>query len=145
MLSRVRRWFHDVRSWNAEHRAAWATCTDPGADGFTPLQRECERRLAEVLASRGLLLLNRRIEADPLGPYQAPSSTGEAQTPGCMVVAEITELGATVWLYRDQTDIRTSSKELRLEEWDTKTPEQHYDAVVAFVGSLPLVSGEGAA
>lgn len=145
MLARVRRWLHDVSGWNAEHRAAWAGLTDPGADGFTPFQQECEQRLSRVVASRGLSLLNRRLEADPLEPYQAPSRTSEGRNPGCMIVAEIAELGAKVWLSGDQTDISAPSKQLRLERWDTKTPEQHYEAVVSFVRSLPLVSRDDAA
>ena len=139
-------WFSPwARKQRGEHEAAWAGFTDPDPSGLSQLQRECERRLAEVLASRGLSLRNRRIEEDPLEPYQAPSTTREARNRGCMIVADMPELGAEVWISGDQTDISSPSDELRLEEWDTKTPDEHYETVVSFVRSLPLIADEGAA
>jgi hypothetical protein len=60
---------------------------------------------------------------------------GEAER---FIVAEVPGLSATVWIYFDQTDIRAPTRELRLEEWATKTPEDHYRLVREFVASLPI-------
>ncbi len=118
-------WAHTQR---ASHEARWAGFVDVRPDGLTELQRECERRLAEELASRGLSLRNRRIESD-VGPNRDES----------MIIAEVPELDARVWLYPDQTDIVTPQKKLRLEEWDTLTPEEHFETVVSFVSSVQVV------
>jgi len=111
------------------HEARWAGFVDAKHDGLTELQHECERRLVEELASRGLSLQNRRIEPD-LGPNRDES----------MVVAEVPELEAQIWFYPDQTDISTPKQNLRLEEWDTKTPEEHFETVVSFIRSLQAVA-----
>jgi hypothetical protein len=52
------------------------------------------------------------------------------------IVAEVLELEAKMWIYRDQTDVVTPKAQLRLEEWDARTPEAHRAKVVAFLDSL---------
>jgi hypothetical protein len=131
MLGRVIHWFREARAWNAEHRVAWGGgVKETGDDGRSPFQRECERRVVEVLASRDLELRSRRLEPDPI-----PEPDFRSQ----MVVAEVPELGAEFWFYSDQTDISAPPSALHLEEWDARTPDEHCDKVVEFVRSLPRV------
>jgi len=123
---------------------AWNACTTPAADGFTPFQRECERRITDVLASRGLALVNRRIEPDR-DYYERSSIPDRGEHPACVVVAEVPALGARVEVLGNETYVYAPSHDFRLEAWDRKTPELHYEAVVAFVRSLPLTSSDGTA
>jgi hypothetical protein len=132
LLSRIRAFFRDIRTWHEDHETAWAQCRTPGHDGLTLFQRDCERRVLAALEARGLSLSNRRIE-------ELRGSGDEDTEP--MIVGEIPVLGAKLWIYADQTDITTQTEELRLEEWDTKTPAEHFAAVEEFVLSLPRVEG----
>ena len=143
MLSRLRQWFRDVGTYNTRHREAWSGLTDVAADGYSPFQHDCERRLTGALSLRGFELRNRRIEPDALQPGFAP--TAEAGLPGCTIVAEVRELRAQIWLSCDQTMISTPTAELNLEEWDTRTPAEHYAMVEEFVANLPETTPEGTA
>src|SRR5262245_16938288 len=113
--------------WSSEHRDAWSVARASGPDGLTAFQVECELRLSSALAARGLSLEQRQIE-----PFRWPG-----EEPELMVVACVPNLSAEVWIYADQTEIKTPGATLRLEAWDTKTPEEHYARVEAFVASLP--------
>ena len=45
------------------------------------------------------------------------------------ISATVPELEVKLWIYEDQTEIRSPGQELNLESWDTKTPEEHYSIV----------------
>ncbi len=123
MLSRIRRFVRDEKQWHSDHRSSWSGMVEPGPDGMTQFQGECERAIVETLSDRGLSLRERTVEGDSER----------------FVVAQVPELSATVWIYSNQTDIDAPGQELRLEQWDTRTPEDHYERVLAFLSGLPLV------
>ena len=129
-------------AWNAAHDAAWAPVVGLDPDGLSPHQKECERRVTAKLAQRGLKLVNRRLTPDPLAEYSAIPNEAGPVSGEITIVAELVEAGATFWFYTDQTDIASPCVTLRLEVWDTKTPEEHYEAVLNVVEAL--ISGAGA-
>ena len=112
------------REWRSEHAAAWSAVNSPAPHGLSLFQRECERQIEEALSRRGLGLRNR-----------VAHTKGEAY-----ITASVPELGAELWIYLDQTEIRCPAEALNLEAWDTKTPEEHYERVVGFLESQPLVA-----
>ena len=122
MLERIRHFIRSQRDWHASHKKAWASRSTPGPDGLTLFQSECERVIVKALASRGLALSDRQID---------PESKE-------FVTAAVPEIGVALWIYSDQTEIRSPGESLNLEAWDTKNPEEHYDRVADFVARLPL-------
>ena len=121
MLKRIRDFFANSRKWWNEHEASWEPARTIGPDGVSPFQVECEKTIKASLSSHGLELKNGRVES--LG--------GEP-----MIIAEVPELEAKIWIYKNQTDIKTSSDSLCLEELDSKTTEEHLQKVREFISSL---------
>jgi len=99
--------------------------TTPDPDGFSPFQRGTEIRVRDVLQQRGLTLAERHVVPTP----------GDG---GSFIAARIPGLSAEIWMHLDQTDIVSPNGQLRLEEWDARTPEEHYAKVVQFLQKLPL-------
>ena len=128
MFRRLRTWFAENKQWNQDHREGWMGLTEPDSGGLSPFQRGTEIRVRDILQRRGLYLVNRRVI--PMG------DDGEHY-----VVAEILPLEAKIWMYSDQTDVSSPMGELRLEEWDARTPEDHYARVTEFLESLPEPGG----
>lgn len=129
MLERIKHWFGSFSTSRAEHEAAWSAVREPGPDGFSAHQRDCERELQAALELRGLSLQNRRVE------LVRPTLKDPKEA---LVYAEVPQLGAEIWVSASQTDIDTPGKSLRLEEWDCRTPAEHVRIVRDFVESLPL-------
>ena len=122
MLGKVLAWLTEQRQWNADHKRAWAGAAEPGPDGLSRLQRDTEAAVRALLKERGLDLVNRELVR-----------TGG---PEDYIVADVPALQAKVWIYSDQTDVETPTADLRLEEWDARTPEEHLEKVLAFLRSL---------
>jgi hypothetical protein len=119
MFARISDWLTE----NRRRKLAWATATEPGVDGFTPLQRETEAAVRAVLEERGLRLVQRELIRTEGGAEQ-------------YVVADIPELSAKIWIYQDQTDVESPNASLRLERWDARTPTEHREKVVTFLRAL---------
>ena len=111
----------EARHWNREHRRAWEGFDHPGPDGLTPFQVGMEARVLDVLEHRGAPVTDRRV----LGDEES------------YVLVNVASLNAQVWIYETEAHVNTYDLELRLEEWDTKTPEEHYSRVTEFLESLP--------
>jgi len=118
MFVRLRNAVRSWRNWRKDHDEAWAPYLKADPDGLNRFQKETERRLVQVLMLRGLSLRGRRLEARP--DYE-PDVGGAS----FWILAEIPELGADVLIYEDQTEVASDRKEIRLEQWDAKTPEEH--------------------
>jgi hypothetical protein len=123
MLKRLRNWLAENRAWNEEHRRTWAGVAEPGPDGLSSFQRETEARVLAVLESRGMQLAKRRL---------VPTERNAED----YIVAEIPALNARISIYRDQTNVSSPAGNLRLEEWDARTPQEHHSKVVEFLASL---------
>ena len=111
----------EARRWRKAHELAWEGLDEPGEDGLTPFQREMEPRALEVLEHRGAAVTDRRV----LGDDES------------YVLLNIASLNAQIWIYQTEAHVNTYDLGLRLEEWDTKTPEEHYTRVTEFLESLP--------
>lgn len=120
MLRKLRDWLAKNRQWNEEHERAWSGIVDPGPDGLSAFQRETEALVQATLSKWGMHLVDRRLIR----------TQGDAAN---HVEARIPALGVEIWIFRDQTDISSGAAQLRLEEWDAKTPEEHHDRVIAFL------------
>lgn len=123
MLRRFRAWLEKERRWKDEHRRAWAGVAEPGPDGLSSFHGDTEAAIQAALQDRGLTITSREIVRTRGGVEDH-------------IVAEVLELEAKMWIYRDQTDVVTPKAQLRLEEWDARTPEAHRARVVAFLDSL---------
>ena len=130
MLKRLRAWLDKNRKWNEEHRRTWEGVTDPGPDGLSPFQRDTEALVRAALRERGLELAGRELVR----------TEGDAEN---YIVADIPRLAAKIWIYRDQTDVVTPTSELRLEEWDARTPDEHRARVIDFIRCLQASEDAG--
>ena len=126
MLAKIRSWFSEARRWHNDNVRTWADHGEPGPDGLSPFQREAEDQVREKLASRGVELTERQI-------------LGEGER---YITATIPRLDATIWIYHDGTEIQSSDDELRLERWDTRTPDEHRARVFEFLDALLLRSNK---
>lgn len=52
------------------------------------------------------------------------------------ISGKVPKLEARVWIYEDQTEICNPALDLRLECWDTKTPEEHHAIIAEHLKSL---------
>lgn len=121
MLRIVRQWIRQHREWMADHRKSWAGAGDAGPDGLSAFQRQCMEAVRRTLSSRGMSLANERIE-------------GETER---YVVAGVPDLGAELWVYLDGACATSPLGEMRLEEWDTRSPDEMCDRVAEFFRTLP--------
>jgi hypothetical protein len=120
MLAKIRSWFSEARRWHGDNVRTWKGHDEPGPDGLSPFQRETEATLRAILSARGLEMVERQI-------------LGEDDR---YIVAKIPRAEATIWIYCDETQIESGAEVLRLERWDTRTPEEHRDKAVEFLNSL---------
>jgi hypothetical protein len=121
MLARLTRWWHEQRQWHADHRAAWATARATLPDGLTTFQNTAEALIVGALRDANLALRNRNVARGSVGTY---------------VEAHIPELGATVWIYENEVEIRTRSDRFHPEEWDAKTPDEYFALLRSYCGKL---------
>jgi hypothetical protein len=75
----------------------------------------------QALLSRGLSLANERID-------------GETER---YVVADVPDLGVELWVYLDGACATSPSGDLRLEEWDTRSPDEMCQRVAEFLRTVP--------
>ncbi len=130
MLGRLRNWVRDFRSFRTDHEAAWGPVREPGPDGFSPHLLSCERVVEAALRERGLALSDRRVHRGRLLSEEPLEAWVEAEVP---------ELGAGLCLSCDQTEIVAPGCKLILEQWSTRTPEEHLEIVADTIRRLPLV------
>lgn len=130
MFDRLREWIRSTRSFRADHEAAWAPVRQPDSDGFSPHLVASERLVVEVLRERGLALTSREVHMGRILDHEPLAA---------WVTASVPELGAELWLSCDQTEIVAPNYKLILEEWDTRTPQEHLDTVADAIRQLPLV------
>lgn len=98
-------WFSPyAKRQSAQHDVAWAGFTEPDSVGLSRFQRECRKIVADFVTSHGLGL-NEHIE-------------GEER----YIVATVSGIGATIWIYRDQIDLDTPERTWRWEYWDADCP-----------------------
>jgi hypothetical protein len=120
VLAKIRSWFSEARRWRNGNVRSWGGHDEPGPDGLSRFQHETEARLRATLSVRG----------HELGDLQVLGRDEK------YIVARVPEAEATVWVYRDGTEIQSPGGTLRLERWDARTPEEHRDKVVEFLDSL---------
>lgn len=110
MFKRLLNWISKAREWNQEHHDAWKLARIPGPDGFSPFQKECERRLNAALAEIESEVTDRTIEG-----------TTDHYISG--------KLGGTefeFWIYTDGVQISGPRLDYIAEHWDARTPEELY-------------------
>lgn len=78
--------------------------------GLRNYQVNVESIIEAILAENNLRLSDRVIESG-IEVY---------------ISGKVPKLDAEIWIYEDQTDIKNPGLDLRLECWDTKTPQEHY-------------------
>ena len=127
MSKGFRKLFGQLKEWWHYPAINWGDTLVPNEGGMSPFQMECEKRIALCLAERNLYLSNRTVR-----------QTDD----GSMITADIDSLGAQLWIYVDQTDIKTDRKSLCLEWQDYDTPEDHYQAVVSFLRNCPIIENQ---
>lgn len=121
MLRSIRQWIQRQKEWSTDHRTSWAGAGDAGPDGLSPLQRQCMEAVRQALSIRGIPLANERIEGDMER----------------FVVADVPDLGAVVWIYLSGACAMAPSGEMRVEEWDTRSPDEMCQRVADFLRTLP--------
>lgn len=91
---------------------AWDPVVAPGADGFTPFQRQTEAAFQALVPNAPLTRAGVR-EAFLTGPI--PGST------------------AVVFIYLDGAEVSGGANSLRAERWDFETPDALMEACLASV------------
>ena len=120
MLRRFRKRRREAQQWNTEHDAAWSQVLEKNDSGLTLYQAKVESIIEAILAEHNLQLSDRKVE-------------GGSEL---YITGKVAKLKVKVWIYEDQTDISNPGLELRLECWDTKTPEEHYAIVAEHLESV---------
>ena len=108
MIKRLWSWITNERKWHREHHAAWELARIPGPDGFSPFQKECERRLNEALAEVGSAVVDRTI-------------AGETDR---YVTGKLRNTQVEIWIYLDGAQLSGPDLDFRLEDWDARTPDE---------------------
>lgn len=98
--------FAKWRRWNREHREAWNGFTEPGPDGLSRFQRECEAALLAAGAEP--------VSVEPFGENAA--------------VILMKAGAADLWITPDGAQL---GDDVQLEEWDALTPAELIETVVA--------------
>ena len=111
MFTRIREWFRQQRIWRQEHEAAWAAVSARGPDQLTMFQRQCSKALESAV----------------------PGLTFQVKQGGheLYLVADLPNTKAQVFVYLDGSNIHEKGNDFIAEEWDFKTPEELYEALVS--------------
>lgn len=120
MIRRMRQWIRRQQEWSADHRTSWSGTGNAGPDGLSRFQQQCMDVISRVLSGRGMSLANERME-------------GETER---FVVVEVPALGAVVWIYVDGVCATSPSGEMRIEEWDTRSPDEMCQRIADFLRAL---------
>jgi hypothetical protein len=121
MLGKVGRWLSDARQWRRDHEAAWRDARNPGPDGMSSFQRECEERLTGALSRVGTTLADRTFD------------TGEQES---FVTATLGTTDIRLWIYTDGAQLFAPGVVLRFEEWDALSPRELAEEVAAAARDL---------
>jgi hypothetical protein len=120
MLKRLVKWNYDRRAWKREHELAWSGQDEPNEAGISLFQTKCEAAVTSALLPSGVELIDRTIE-------------GEQER---VIRARISGTGWTIWIYLDGAQVSSETATLiRLEQWDTKSPDELIDKLVASLTS----------
>ena len=109
MLKSILEWNRRRKEWNAQHTAAWADAITRDDDGLSLMQRVCEARLGEELATIGSQLTERAIEDAPMAPW---------------IRARIDNSALSIWFHDDTAGLDAPKSHNVFEHWDYRTPEE---------------------
>lgn len=127
MWKRFRRWLADNRDWNRQHRQAWSGVTSPGPGGLSVFQERCESALTREIRSAGLAIVERTIQ---------PLERNET-----LLYIRLTPGDLDVWICSAGAQFGYRTGDVRLEEWDARTPDELISEVTAGVVKMARRQG----
>lgn len=122
MFSRLQDWYREHKAWKRDHAATWAGWTESGASGLSRFQEACEPAIQAALSSDGRDYVEREV---------IPTSEGWSA-----VYGKISDTAIEIWLYPDGVGFLGDGIDVRLEEWDARTPEELKEDAVAHAKRL---------
>src|SRR5688572_16124741 len=113
-------WLPRLRD-NRAHSPAWAAELTSTPGGFTPFASSTEVAVLDLLAQLGVDIDSRTVH----------TTTGTSEYRERWVEIQLHPLPIAVWIYADQIDVVGSGVELRLEHFDSTTPNVARETALA--------------